>query len=64
MNMDMKNYVFLFSKMVKLRGEVVDHKMTGDRSYSHVVVEEQIVTKKQSFSNESHNDGTAPPSQG
>ncbi|XP_057188193.1 solute carrier family 43 member 1b isoform X1 [Triplophysa rosa] len=52
-----------YTKMVKLRGEVVDHKMTGDRSNSHVIVEEQEVTKKQSSNDEAHNDGTAQQSQ-
>lgn len=50
--------------MVKLRGEVVDHKMIEDNSNSHVIVEEQEVTKKQSLNDEAHNEGTAQQSQG
>lgn len=53
-----------YSKRVTLRGQVVDHKMTGDRSYSHVITEEQEVTKKLPSNDEVYHNGTASQTQG
>nr|XP_055060866.1 solute carrier family 43 member 1b [Misgurnus anguillicaudatus] len=53
-----------YTKRVTWRGQMVDHKMTGDRSYSHVITEEQEVTKKQPSNDEAYHSGTASQTQG
>ncbi|XP_051559207.1 solute carrier family 43 member 1b [Myxocyprinus asiaticus] len=53
-----------YTKMVKLRSDVMDHKKTGDQFFTHETVVEQDVTKKQSLNDEAHSDETEPQSQG
>ncbi|KTG11087.1 hypothetical protein cypCar_00009714 [Cyprinus carpio] len=53
-----------YTTMVKLRSEVVDHKMTEEGSFTQETPKEQELTKQQPSTDEAPSDGTAAQSQG
>uniref|UniRef100_A0A8C0XZQ7 Solute carrier family 43 member 1b n=1 Tax=Cyprinus carpio carpio TaxID=630221 RepID=A0A8C0XZQ7_CYPCA len=52
-----------YTTMVKLRSEVVDHKMTEEGSFTQETPKEQELTKQQPSTDEAPSDGTAAQSQ-
>ncbi|KAF4090701.1 hypothetical protein AMELA_G00053990 [Ameiurus melas] len=53
-----------YTKKVKLIGVAMDHKMTGDRCYSHVTAVAQEITKKQVLDEYKQSNGAAAKCQG
>ncbi|KAI5107799.1 solute carrier family 43 member 1b [Silurus meridionalis] len=53
-----------YIKKVKLSGVAMDHKVTGDRCYSHVTTVGQEMDKKQFLDEYKQSNGAATPSQG
>ncbi|KAG9275599.1 large neutral amino acids transporter small subunit 3 [Astyanax mexicanus] len=53
-----------YTKKVTLNSVAMDHKVTGDRSYSHVTTEEQEISNKELSEEHKQSNGVATQSQG